>query len=77
MIKKRYDKKPIRRRLSKRPFGSLYRVQTTSLPRSMPSFTIMDFHFSNAYAMSVGASVGMRQFRINSIWDPDYSVGTG
>jgi len=60
-----------RKKLSR---NSLY----TPMGRSFPAVMNMKFTFNNYFTMtSSGLNVNYNQFRLNSIFDPDYSTGIG
>lgn len=66
-----YRRKDQKRRLTR---NSLY----TPMGRSFPAVLNMKFTYNKTFALvSTATAVNFIQFRLNSIWDPDYSAGLG
>lgn len=49
----------------------------TPMGRSFPSVMNMKFTFNKTFTLvSTGLNLNYNQFRLNSIWDPDYAIGS-
>lgn len=67
-------------RLNKKPYRGDFQAVAipTALNRPMPAAVKMKFYYSGQFSMANSAtSSTCKNFRINSIWDPEYSVGAG